>query len=715
MKQTFQITGMHCAGCSENITKALSKVAGVNKATVTYTTEKATIDYDEKNIDWQMVKKAVSSIGSYQIIFPTKNSNPHSTMDHSPLKTLKQKTFISGFLTLVIILGSMLELINNQTAFVLTAVILAYSGKEFFISTLKGLKTFTANMDTLIAIGTGAAFLYSTVVTYFPKFFSGPQPVYFETAGAIITLILLGRYLESLAKGKASEAIKKLLNLQVKKAIVLRNGQEIKVDLSEVKKGDTLVVKPGAKVPVDAMVIKGQSYIDEALVTGESKPVKKQAGDKVIGSTINKQGLLIIKATGVGDQTMLAQIVKLVEEAQGSKAPIQKLADKVSGIFVPSVILISLLAFLVWYFVLGLAFSSSLVIAITILIVSCPCALGLATPISIMVGTGIGAKNGILIKNAEKLQITGSLKAIVFDKTGTLTQGDFKVTEIISTNKTLWPTNKILQLAASLEQGSQHPIAEAILKKAKIKNQKLLSVSNFKDIEGKGVSGEINHQKILLGNQKLIKAKSLLIKGQTEAYLSVDGQTIGALALEDSPKESASQVIKDLKDQGLKVIMISGDNQATAQNIADRLGIDQVLANVLPQDKVLEVKKLKDQYGLVAMVGDGVNDAPALAQASVGITMATGTDVAIEAGDITLLNGQIELIAKTINLSKETMRNIKQNLFWAFGYNALLIPIAAGFLKPIGLAINPIFASGAMAFSSLSVILNALRLRRIKI
>jgi len=735
MKQTFPIVGMHCSGCAQNLTKALLKVSGVNFAKVTYTTNKAQIDYDDSQIDWEQIKKAVASVGNYQIVLPQSSKHDNHQHDHATaletktIKLLKTKIIVSGILTLVIFFGAWLKILPNQVVFILTSLVMFYSGQEFFINAWAALKSFSANMDTLIAIGTGAAYLYSTIVTFWPQVFTGPQPVYFETAAAIITLILLGRYLEAVAKGKASQAIRKLLNLQAKKAILLKNGQEIEVDISKVKKGDHLLVKPGAKIPVDAIIIKGQSYLDESLVTGESKPVKKGIKDKVIGSTINKQGLLIIEAISVGEDTLLAQIVKLVEEAQSSQAPIQKLADKVSGIFVPVVIAIAILAFLVWYFVLGLSFSPALVIAITILIVSCPCALGLATPISIMVSTGRGAENGILIKNAAKLQIAGYVDAIVFDKTGTLTKGSFEVTDIAPADiSPRWQEKDILKLAASLEKGSEHPIGEAIIKKAKLEKLTLSSPSNFTNVEGKGIKGTVKGKKLLFGNLKLMdqekvircatldtQVKQLAEAGKTIAYLSVDKKTVGALALEDEPKDEAMSIVKDLQSKDLDVWMITGDNQATGQAIAKRLGIKNVLANILPKDKVEKVKDLQKKYPVVAMVGDGVNDAPALAQANVGITMATGTDVAIEAGDITLLRGDLKLINSAITLSRKTMINIKQNLFWAFGYNTLLIPIAAGVLKPIGITINPIFASAAMAFSSLSVVLNALRLKKIKL
>ncbi|MFH0942797.1 MAG: heavy metal translocating P-type ATPase [Candidatus Beckwithbacteria bacterium] len=697
--QTFPLTGMLCSSCANILTKAILKVPGVISAQVTYTTDKATIDYDLNNINWLALKKAVSSLGSYQIILPNESTQPQML--------LKTKVIISAVLSLIIMFSEIFKLLPREIIFILTTVVLFYSGREFFINAFLALKKMNANMDTLIALGTGAAYLYSASIIF------SSQPAYFDTAATIITLILLGRYLEVKAKTKASQAIKKLLNLQVKKALLFNNGQEVEVDIDQVKTGDQLLVKPGVKVPVDAIILKGQSYLDESLVTGESVPVLKKEGDKVIGSTINKKGLLIIQATKVGEDTLLANIVKLVNQAQSSRAPIQKLADKVSGIFVPVVVLLSILAFLIWHFIFGLAFSPALVISITILIVSCPCALGLATPISILVATGLGAGNGILIKNAEKLQIAGNIKAIVFDKTGTLTQGSFAVTEIIPADiSPRWKALDILKLAASLEQGSDHPIAEAIVEEAKDQKLKLFRPTNFSNIEGQGIAGTVDHQSILLGNWLFMKQKNLKSFGpsdKTTAYLSVNNQIIGAIALEDKPKEAAKSMIEKLHQQGLAVWMISGDNQATAENIGQRLGIKNILSEVLPQDKVTQIRQLQQQYSLVAMAGDGINDAPALAQANVGIAMATGTDVAIEAGDITLLRGDLNLICQTIALSRATMRNIKQNLFWAFGYNLILIPVAmAG-------RINPMLAAGAMAFSSLSVVLNALRLRRLKL
>jgi Cu+-exporting ATPase len=735
LTKTFPIIGMHCAGCSTAITQKILKVPGVVDAKVAYTTEKATITYDETKINWQDLEKAVSQVGTYKIILP--NTNPEH-MDHEPsgnmhhnhaqslkdaeLKKLKNKLIISAILTTILMLGSLTGQVSHQLAFILTSVIMFYSGAEFFQNTYLGLKSFSANMDTLIAVGTGAAYLYSSVVTFWPDFFPD-QAVYYETAGAIISLILLGRYLEARAKGRASEAIQKLLHLQVKKARLLRDNQEVEVELEQVKVGDKLIIKPGEKIPVDGRIIEGESYLDESLITGESKPTKKRPGDKVIGSTINSQGRLVVEATGVGAGTILAKIIQMVQQAQDSQAPIQKLVDKVSGVFVPVVIVFAIIAFAVWYYLIGVSFTAALVIFITILIISCPCALGLATPISIMVGTGRGAQKGILIKNAEKLQIAGHIDAIALDKTGTLTLGNFAVTDIVLADiKPKWGEGEILEIAASIEHGSQHPIATAILKKAQ--TTQLSKVDNFKAIDGKGITGSIKGKFVAIGtkafmeedkhiscavlNEQVAKLKSM---GKTIAYVSVDKKTVGAIALADEPKPNAQKLVEQLESAHIDTWMITGDNQETAQVVAKRLGVKNLMAEVLPSQKVDKIKELQKRYQVVAMVGDGVNDAPSLAQANVGIAMSTGTDVAIETADITLLRGNLDLVFQAISLSRKTMNNIKQNLFWAFGYNVLLIPVAAGILIPFSIQIHPTLASGAMAFSSISVVLNALRLK----
>jgi len=719
--RTFLIRGMHCTGCSKILAKQLGKVNGIIKAEVTYTTEKAILTFDEEMIDWDSVKQAVASVGGYEIILDQGEDERSGHHDHAKmlkeeeLRDLKKRLVVAGVLT-VPLLVSMIVPIPLEVAFVLASVVLFYAGKEFFVNAWMGLRNFSANMDTLVALGTGAAYFYSTVVTFWPGLLMEGH-VYFEVASVIVTLILLGRFLEMRAKGKAGEAIRSLMELQAKKARVLRNGEEVEVDLNEVRVHDRLIIKPGEKVPVDGRVLEGESYLDESLVTGESRPVKKQIGDFVIGGTINSRGRLVIEATQVGEGTMLAKIIKLVEEAQGSQAPIQKLADRVSGIFVPVVILIAILAFFVWYAVLGAGFTSAMVIAITVLIISCPCALGLATPISIMVGTGRGANLGILIKNAEKLQIAGKISAVVFDKTGTLTEGIFSVTDVmVSSSK--WTKSEIIRLAAALEQGSEHPIAGAILAYAKKLKIKLPEVKGFRAIEGKGVRGEVEGKMVRVGIEafagdlKRTKVKDLKKLGRTLAYVSLEGVIIGVVALADRPKTQAKKLILDLKKLKIDTWMITGDNRETAEVVAREVGVENVMAEVLPSQKVMKVIELQKKYKVVAMVGDGVNDAPALAQAEVGIAMATGTDVAMETADITLLRGDVELVFQAIDLSKKTMANIKQNLFWAFGYNVVLIPVAAGVLIPWGVQINPILASGAMAFSSVSVVLNALRLRK---
>jgi Cu+-exporting ATPase len=832
-RSTFPIIGMHCASCAKNLTSAIQKVPGVTDVHVTYTTDQATIEYDEKAIDWEKLKKAVSSIGQYQIILPeyhkplgqkepqglhtshSTNKDPSPGVDESrhnhisalkekQLITLRTKVIVSATLFALIFAGSMSKLLPHQLTFVLTSIVIFYSGREFFINTWSGLKNLTANMDTLIAIGTGTAYLYSSIVIWLPHVFGPNQLVYFETAAAIITLILLGRYLEARAKGQASKAIQKLLHLQAKQATVLtsnhtpiqraayhpsQNYQEQQVNLDQVKVNHVIVVKPGEKIPIDGQIIEGESWVDESLVTGESKPVKKGPNDSVIGSTINNQGRLIIAATQVGEGTMLAQIVKLVQEAQSSQAPIQKLADQVSAVFVPSVILIASLSFLIWFFIISVPFTTALTFFITVLIISCPCALGLATPISIMVATGRGAQVGILIKNAEKLQIAGQVKTIVFDKTGTLTQGQFQVTDVIPTDITPQPSPKqLLHLAASVEQASQHPIASAIVQKVAKSKQKLAKITKFKNFDGLGVQALVKNDQILIGTKTLLeknhvircatldqRVEELESHGKTVVYVAQNQKTLGAIALADQPKDHAKSAVNSLQNQNIDVWMITGDNAHTAQGIGKQLGIpkDHILSQVLPQDKAAKVKQLQeppvitrhsepDEIGpknplrvqnhsseitpkhltsslpatssltrlwfrisdlefrastkrLVAFVGDGINDAPALAQADIGISMATGTDVAIEAADITLLRGEINLVPQAIQLSKKTLKNIKQNLFWAFGYNSILIPVAAGALTPWSITLSPIFASAAMAFSSLSVVLNALRLKKVKL
>jgi len=584
-------------------------------------------------------------------------------------------------------------------------------------------------MNTLIAVGTSAAYLYSLIVTFAPHLIMVEGlmvDVYFDTSAAIIVLILLGRFLEARAKGRTSEAIKKLIGLQPKTARVYRNGNEVDIPVEDVVPGDLVIVRPGEKIPVDGSVKEGYSSVDESMVTGESLPVEKKAGDTVIGATMNKTGTFKFEATKVGRDTVLSQIIRLVQEAQGSKPPIARLVDVIASYFVPVVIGIAILTFMIWYlFGPHPALTYAFLNFIAVLIIACPCALGLATPTSIMVGTGKGAENGILIRGAEALETAHQLNTIVLDKTGTLTKGEPSVTDIIEGEK--YSKKEILTLSASAEKGSEHPLGEAIVKKAKEENLNLLDSKSFQAITGQGIEATVDSKRILLGNLKLMeerkvhlnglsaKAGHLSAEGKTPMFLAVEGQPAGIIAVADTLKENSKEVVGALQRMGLEVVMLTGDNERTARAIAHQIGIDRVLAEVLPEMKAEEVKRLQAEGKRVGMVGDGINDAPALAQANVGIAIGTGTDVAMESSDITLIGGDLRGVVTAIALSKATIRNIRQNLFWAFAYNAILIPVAAGVLFPFfGILLNPIFAAGAMAFSSVTVVTNALRLRKFK-
>jgi Cu+-exporting ATPase len=593
----------------------------------------------------------------------------------------------------------------------------------------KAAKHKISDMNTLITVGTSAAYLYSLIVTFGPHLIMVKGlmvDVYFDTSAAIIVLILLGRFLEARAKGRTSEAIKKLIGLQPKTARVLRNGNEVDIPVEEVTPGDVVVVRPGEKIPVDGSVKEGYSFVDESMVTGESLPMEKKAGDTVIGATMNKTGTFKFEATKVGRDTVLSQIIRLVQEAQGSKPPIARLVDVIASYFVPVVIGIAILTFIIWYlFGPHPAVTYAFLNFIAVLIIACPCALGLATPTSIMVGTGKGAENGILIRGAEALETAHQLNTIVLDKTGTLTKGEPSVTDIIEGER--FSKREILTLAASAEKGSEHPLGEAIVVKAKEENLSLLDPKDFQAIAGYGIEAMIKSKKVLLGNIKLMeerkvflngfleKAEHLSSEGKTPMFLAVEGQAAGIIAVADTLKENSKEAVGALQRMGLEVVMLTGDNERTARAIAHQIGIDRVLAEVLPEMKAEEVKRLQAEGKRVGMVGDGINDAPALAQANVGIAIGTGTDVAMESSDITLIAGDLRGVVTAIALSKATIRNIRQNLFWAFAYNTILIPVAAGVLFPFwGILLNPIFAAGAMAFSSVTVVSNALRLRKFK-
>ena len=617
--------------------------------------------------------------------------------------------------------------------FILTLPVQLWVGSQFYKGLVIVFKYRTADMNTLITIGTLSAFIYSTMVTFTPQLFTRAGielDVYFETSAIIITLILLGRFLEAKAKSRASSAIKKLMLLEAKTASIIQNGEEIEIGIGDVEIGNIIIVKPGGKIPVDGVITKGDSAIDESMVTGESIPVEKKKGDEVIGATINTSGAFKFKATKVGKETVLSQIIRLVEEAQSSKAPIQRLADKVSSFFVPIVIGVAIMTFIVWL-IWGPSpsITFALVSFVAVLIIACPCALGLATPTAIMIGAGKGAENGILIKDATSLELAHKINTIVFDKTGTLTKGEPVVTDIIIAGKnSKYSMKELLSISASSELHSEHPIGRAIIKKAKELNLRFIEPNNFKSITGKGIYAEVNGKEILKGNLTLMKENKISLNdlektslclsddGKTSIFISIDGKVEGIIAIADTLKENAKEVIGKLQRLGLEVVMLTGDNKNTANAIAKKAGIERVLSEVLPKHKSDEVKKLKDEGKVVAMVGDGINDALALVQADVGIAIGTGTDIAMESSSITLIKGNLEGVVSAIKLSRNTIRVIKQNLFFSFFYNSILIPVAAGALYPLlKILINPMFAAAAMALSSISVISNSLRLRRLKL
>jgi len=669
--KTFSVKGMHCASCVRVIEKSVGKLDGVESCNVNLATEKATVIYNSKKVDEKKIFDAVKNVG-YELVA--------KEIDHQKeLHDLKIKTIVSLLFGGIIFVGTFTKMpvIIQLT---LATPIQFWAGFEFYKSSINSLSHRQTNMDTLVALGTTAAYLFSLVVTIF-KLNNMP---YFDTSTLIIALILLGRYLESRAKLQTSDAIKKLINLEAKTARVIKNNIEVDIPLNEVKVGDLIIVRPGEKIPVDGIITEGNSSIDEGMVTGESMPTEKFVGDTVIGASMNIEGSFIYKATKVGSHTMLAQIIKLVEKAQGSKAPIQRFADTVSSYFVPAVIILAIITFIFWY---GTSPTLALINSIAVLIIACPCAMGLATPTAIMVGTGKAAENGILIKDAKSLETAYKINAIIFDKTGTLTNGTPVVTRITG-------SKFLLRLAASLEKNSEHPLAKAVVKEAEHKNIVLNKVEKFKSIPGMGVEGIIQNKKYFFG------------KGKSGMELSDGKNILGNITVSDTIKDSAKKAVRSLQHMGIEVIMATGDNQTTAKKVAKEIGIKKIYADILPANKQEIINSTK---GIVAFVGDGINDSPALAAADVGIAMATGSDIAIEAADITLVNKNLNSVAKTITLSKKTMRTIKQNLFWAFGYNVILIPIAmAG-------KINPILASGAMALSSISVVSNSLLLKRYKI
>jgi len=743
-KSIFPVGGMTCASCVARVEQALSSVPGVISAIGNLASEKATVEYIE-GTELADLRRAVKEAG-YELGSEAETLEDVTVATRSEVRTMRNR------FVLAIILGALILVLGFGPSFfgkpyllwALATPVQFWAGWRFYRGAWGALRHRTADMNTLIAVGTSAAYLYSVVAILFPGLFvaTGREPaLYFDTAALIIGLILLGRFLEARARGQTSEAIKKLIGMQPKTALVIRDGEEREISVEDVQVGDLILVRPGERLPVDGIVHQGYSSIDESMITGESIPVEKRVGDEVIGASVNKTGSFQFEATKVGRDTTLARIIRLVEEAQGSKAPIQRLADVIASYFVPIVIGIAIATFIIWYFVgPAPAFTFALLNFVAVLIIACPCALGLATPTAIMVGTGKGAENGVLIRSAEALERSHQISTVMLDKTGTLTQGEPKVTDIIAVPSS--SQEEILRLAASAERGSEHPLAEAIVRAASEKKLEVSPVSHFNAIPGHGVEASVEGKKLLLGNLKLIKDRGLSLngleeeanhlweKGKTVMFLGIDSQVVGIIALADTLKPNAKAAVDALHSMGIGVVMLTGDNRRTAEAIAQQVGIDRVLAEVLPEHKAQEIKKLQEEGKVVAMVGDGINDAPALAQADVGIAIGTGTDVAMETGDITLIRGDLEGIVTAISLSKRTMRTIKQNLFWAFAYNTALIPVAAGVLYlafgrigvPTGLQfilgdygfLNPILAAAAMAASSITVVLNSLRLRRFK-
>ncbi|MEK7555466.1 MAG: heavy metal translocating P-type ATPase [Patescibacteria group bacterium] len=714
-KIIFKITGMTCASCAASNEKALLKIEGVLNASVNIATKKAQVEYDENTVSEKEIKKTILENG-YGV-----EDDLMSGHGHHETNDIKKnwKSFLGAAIFSTPLLLQMFFSFESgiKTAgldivgwinFVLATIVVLYFGRRFHKMAVKQAKKLAANMDTLISIGTLAAYFFSVWAI-----FTGKEG-YFETAAIVITLILLGKYFEAKSTGQASEAMRKLMEMGVKKARIVINGKEKELDINEVKIGDIVSVRPSEKIPLDAEVIEGESSVDESMLTGESLPVEKKKGMKVFGATINKNGILKIRVTQTGEGTVLAQIIKTVEEAQNSKAPIQRLADKISGIFVPIVIIIALTTFLSWYFIKN-DFSNALINAMAVLVIACPCALGLATPTAIMAGTGKGAKNGVLFKTGESFEKTKNISMIVFDKTGTLTKGKPAVQEIIFT-----PEERILKIAFSLAKNSEHPLSKAVTEYAIKKNMEPLKIEEFKEHEGKGIVGisTENKTRLIMGNKKLFeengisidKAERIISSGKfgfgTWLFIAEQNECIGAVLVADEIRDEAKEVITDIKNSGLKTAMITGDNKKTAEDIAERLGIENVLAEVLPSEKSREIKRLQDSGEKVVFVGDGINDAPSLVQADLGIAMGSATDIAKESGQIILIQNNLRKVPEAIKISKITFKTIKQNLFWAFFYNAVAIPLAAfGFL-------NPAIAAAAMAFSSVSVVLNSLRIAK---
>jgi Cu+-exporting ATPase len=718
---------MHCVACAARVEEALRDAEGVSEATVNFATEEAGVAFDTDRVSLENLIGVVEETG-YGASLPD-DADLERAERQKEVSALRRRVIFSAATTILIMLGTHLVPLPSRVQpwilFALASPVQFWAGWTFYRGAWIALRGRFADMNTLIAVGTSAAYGYSLAVTIAPALVSrvgAEVHVYYDTSAMIITLILLGRALEVRARGRASEAIRRLLELQPDTATVIRNGEQVEVPTAEVAVGDLVLIRPGQRVPVDGEIIQGESAVDESMVTGESMPVDKAAGDLVVGGTVNQSGALRMRASRVGADTVLSQIVRLVQEAQATKAPIQRVADKVAGIFVPIVIAIALLTFVIWLLV-GPNPTYAFIAAVAVLIIACPCALGLATPTSLLVGTGRGAELGILIRSAEALEIAGSLDTVIFDKTGTLTRGEPEVTDLVPAPGR--GEEGLLALAASAEAQSEHPLGQAIVRSAGAGGDALAEVTEFAALSGLGVRATVNGRRVLVGAPRLLaeyeipldalaeKVESLCAQGRTVVVLAADGEAVGAIALADVAKDEAAEAVARVEGMGLRVVMITGDNPRTARAIAHQVGIVDFRAEVLPDQKAGAVRSLQQQGRRAAMVGDGINDAPALAQADIGIAMGRGTDIAIEAGDITLVRDDLRLVPEAVRLSRATLRNIKQNLFWAFFYNTVGIPVAAGVLYPIThTLLHPAMAAAAMAFSSVSVVTNALRLRR---
>jgi P-type Cu+ transporter len=735
-KTRLTLDGMHCAGCANTIEKALKTVPGVDAVNVNFATREATVSYEDARDTVPLLVKAVENAG-YQakpVESGTHGVTTVSVQTDREIMDLQRRVFMSWLLSAPVVTLTMFGIhlpAENWIYLFLTTPVLFWAGSPFFVEALKALRHRQTNMSTLVALGTGSAYLYSLAVTLLPGAFQqmGIEPhAYYEIAAALITFLLLGRMFEARARGHISVAITRLLSLQPQTAWAVRETGEEEIPLDAIVVGDQIRVRPGERVPVDGMITEGDGELDEAILTGESLPVAKGVGEKVIGASLNKSGSFIYTATQVGEDTVLHQIIRLVREAQGGKAPIQRLADKVSGVFVPTVLVIAFITFAVWIMVgpeprLGFA----LIAFVSVLIIACPCALGLATPTAIMVGTGTGAEHGILIRNGESLERAEQLNTIILDKTGTLTQGEPQLTRIMEASLHDNPTPEtLLRWAASVELASEHSLGQAIVRKAETENLDLLPANEFKSLPGHGVSAQVAGKTIVLGNLGLMQdcavemngleatAHTLAESGETPVFIAVDGKAAGVFGIADTLKPHAREAVESLKQLGLEVLMVTGDHPAAARAIAEQVGIDQVMAEVLPAGKAEIVRKLQAEGKVVAMVGDGINDAPALTQADIGIALGAGTDVAIESATFTLIRNDLRDVAQALRLSRRTMSIIRQNLFFAFFYNILGIPVAAGVLYPfLGVLLNPMVAGAAMAFSSVSVVMNSLRLQRL--